>query len=194
VSTPVDLARYAWADADDQPDGLALLFVRPVPTRPAAGLRVIAELPRPLTFGEAQDEATKLDDFAWGSELLQADQVLDWAVFVEPWGWATSLSEIVAGTSKGGSAISVFWNVNAVMRVVVARDGQVVREFDPLIYDDGGAPMPEEVGLPFGEVGPSRGAALVVAERLTGVALTKNWLLERRRPTYRIALPPSTVE
>ena len=194
MSTRADLQRYAWADADDQPDGVALLYVCPSPSRPAAGLRVIAELPHPLTFGEAQDEATKLDDFAWGSELLQSDQVLDWAVFVEPWGWGTSISEIVAGVSKGGSAISVFWNVNAVMRVVVARDGAVVREFDPLLYDDGGVPMPEEAGLPFGETGPCRGAALLVAERLTGVAVTRNWLLDRRRPTFRIALPPTPGE
>lgn len=193
MSTPVDLQRYAWADADDQPDGLTLLYVRPLPMRPAAGLRVISQLPRPLTLGEAQDEATKLDDFAWGSELLQADQVLDWAIFVEPWGWATSLSEIVAGISTGGSAISVFWNVNAVMRVVVARDGAVVREFDPLIYDDGGVPIPEEAGLLFGEVGPCRGAALLLAERLTGVAVSRSWLLDRPRRTFRIALPPTTV-
>src|SRR5258708_24110089 len=144
MTISADLQRCGWADTDQAPDGLALLYARPKPGRRAAGLRIISQLPGLLTVAEAQEVATGLDDFAWGSELLQVEQVGDWAVFVEPWGWAASMPEVVGAASTGGLAVSAFWNVNAVMQVVVARAGSVVREFDPLLYD-GTAPIPEEI-------------------------------------------------
>jgi hypothetical protein len=189
VDPSTDIVRYAWADAEQAVEGLSLLFVRPKPSRLAAGLTVRDELPGKLTLHEAQDELTTLDDFAWGSEYVQVDELGDWAVFVSPWGWATAGEEITAAISAGGEAVSLFWNVNAVMSVVVAKDARVVRSFDPLLYDGGGA-LPEELGLPFGEPGSPRAAALVLAERLTGRAVDLDWLISRRRQTFRVALPP----
>lgn len=191
VDASTDIARYAWADAEELVDGLSLLFVRPTPSRLAAGLAVRQEIPRRLTIREAQNELTALDDFAWASEYLQVDALGDWAVFVSPWGWATSLEEITAAISAGGEAVSLFWNVNAVMSVVVAQNGRVVRSFDPLLDDDGGERLPEELGLPFGEPGSPRAASLVLAERLTGQAVDFDWLISRRRRTFRVALPPT---
>ena len=82
----------------------------------------------------------------------------------------------------------MFWNVNAVMSFGFARAGAVVRAFDPLLYDGAGA-LRDEAGLPFGEPAAALGAAFVLAERLTSIRIQREWLLNRRRPTYEIAAP-----
>lgn len=185
-----ELQRYAWADAEGDTDALGMLYVRPRPSSPTSGLRIVSKFPGELSFREAIRECVKLDDFAWGSELLQTDQLGDWAVLISPMGWATSTPKVVAASSAGGDAVSLFWNVNAVMRLIIAKDGAVVRSFDPLLYNDGDAPLRVEADLPFGEPGRCRAAALAVAERLTGQAVDLGWLLGRSRETYRVALPP----
>lgn len=69
-------------------------------------------------------------------------------IAVEPNGYLASLPEHLENIACGGDAVSVFWNVNAVMRVLVMRGGVVVRDFDPLLYE-GGPRLPEELGLAF---------------------------------------------
>jgi hypothetical protein len=78
----------------------------------------------------------------------------------------------------------VYSSVNADARFVHARGGIVIRVFDPLLYEPEGA-LAEEAGLPFGEPGRSRAAALALVERLTGVQLRRDWLLDIHHPTYR---------
>ncbi len=94
-------------------------------------------------------------------------------------GYELSYPGAAAGASRLGRVITVFWNVNAVMRFVLAHDGQVRRSFDPLLPGDSeGVPLPEEAGLPFGEPAAMlRAAALVLAERLSGVRVTEDWIL-----------------
>jgi hypothetical protein len=116
---------------------------------------------------------------------LQVDRVNEALVFVEPNGWTGSERERLAALSRRSRAVSVFWNVNSVMRFLVADNGQVVRSMDPLLCDADGA-LAEEAELPFGEPGLPRAAALALLYRLTGFEVTRHWLTTERRPTYTV--------
>jgi len=78
---------------------------------------------------------------------------------------------------------SFFVNVNARMDFVYARDGGILRCFDPLMYDDGGEPLLEERDLDFGLPHP-RASAMLLLERLTGIHVSQDFLMGEARPTY----------
>ena len=59
--------------------------------------------------------------------IVQTDALEGWTVFVEPNGWATSDTDVLARLSHDGRAVNVFWNVNADMRFMVASRGVLVR-------------------------------------------------------------------
>ena len=179
------LAGYDWADKrrDRSLDALTLTLLEPAGDY-LGMLEPRAELSRSLTVAEALDAIVEVDDFAWGSVLVQTDVLGKWSVILEPSGWITSLPEVLARLSSRAQAVSVFWNVNAVMSFGLARNGSVVRQFDPLLYDDGGERLSEELDLPFGQPGSVRAASLLLLTRLTGVRVEQAWLLGQRRPTF----------
>jgi Family of unknown function (DUF6461) len=102
-----------------------------------------------------------------------------WLVLIAPNGFEFSPPEVVAGASMLGRVVSAYWNVNGVMRFLVADAGRITRRFDPVIYGDAeGNPLPEEADLPFGEPGePLSAMSLLLAERLTGQRVTRDWLM-----------------
>ena len=122
----------------------------------------------------------------WASEetvpdhrsVIAAGILGGWVVTVEANGYQATLREVVRRMSEGSRAIVLFRNVHGHMRFLYAVDGVVVRSFDPLLYDDStpwdGRPLPEESGLDFRS--HPMAAALVCAERLTGLRLTPNLL------------------
>jgi hypothetical protein len=103
---------------------------------------------------------------------------------IEPNGYLSSIPAVLADLSRGGRALSVFWNVNALMSVCYAVDGDVRRSFDALLLDGEGEPLPEESGLPFGHPGKPRTAMLALVERITGVAVDRDWLMRTRRTFF----------
>ena len=124
-----------------------------------------------------------------GAELqlaVQVDEIDGVTVIIEPNGWLLTTAQHAEAVSRGAEAVSVFWNINAVMQFLLARDGRIVRRFDPLLYDQPGEgrPLPEESQLPFGDPEHCRDAAIELAERLAGVHLTRDWLLNHRHPTW----------
>lgn len=124
---------------------------------------------------------------------LQVDELDGWTVLIEPNGWLTADSQTFPRLSAGGEAVSVYWNVNARMQFQLARDGQTVRSFDPLFPDEepAGDPLPEEAGLSFGDVeGSLQEASLELLQRVTGVRITADWLLQRPRRTWDAPAPP----
>jgi hypothetical protein len=120
--------------------------------------------------------------------VFQVDRLLGttglWWVTVEPNGWRCSMPETLLRLAAGEVAASFFWNVNAVMRVLVIQDGEVAAEFDPLL-DDEGFPLEGE-GLPF-EDHPAASAMLIL-ERVTGVRVEEVWLAAEK-PTYLVTTP-----
>ena len=174
------MSDYAWAD---DVVGVTVAFVR------GMQLREVGDL---LGFQWASEREATFTEATWQQANhpltypVQAAEVGDWVVLVEPNGFQASLPTTIAALSRAGTAISVFWNVNRHMSVAVARDGTVVRSFDPLLFGVGaqGEPLPQEEGLPFGQEGAAVPAALELAERLTGVRIEKAWLLEAPHRTW----------
>ncbi len=182
------LRRYAWAEnGDPLVEAVSITLVQPADGSALAALRPRREISARLTVGQALAEAFALDDFAWGSVLAQSDQLGDWDVIIEPCGWAASVPETLAHLSAGGTAINVFWNVNAVITFSLARTGALVRTFDALLYDDGADALPEEKGLRWGVDAP-RASALALMERLTGMPVERDWLVGRARRSFVVPL------
>jgi hypothetical protein len=140
-----------------------------------------------MTIAEAADSLPETFASKW--LVVQTDQLDGWAVLIEPYGYAGAMPEVLASLSDAGQAVNIFWNVNALMHVGYAKAGSVVRSFDPLLDDRQDQGLPEEVGLGFGEPETALAASFVLAERLTGVAIERDWLMGRRRPTHVIPVP-----
>ena len=137
------------------------------------------------------DEALDAQDFETGTFAVQIRQMNGWTVLVEPNGYQSSLPETAAALSTGGiTVVSVFWNVNAQMQFLLARDKLVLRRFDPLLPElvSEGAPLPDERDLVFGEAADDpRDTALALAGRLTAAPVTRRWLLDGAHPTFSTA-------
>ena len=123
---------------------------------------------------------------AWSrdSAPLQIWSSQKYLVIVEPNGYQASLPETLLAMADGADAVSVFWNINAQMQVAVASHGEIVRTFDPLMYDDGEPPLSEEHGLTFGSDGAVLPAAFVFLERRTGFVATAVDVVDAEHPTY----------
>jgi hypothetical protein len=176
-----DDERFDWADYD-QPFSVTL--VRGLDDdRIIAQLGLLGDDPQPQTFGDAFDDA--------GSEYVILVQLADldgWTAVIEDNGYYGSLPEHLGPLSAGGSAVNVFWNVNATTSFGYAVSGTVVSYFDPSgINSDEGAPLPEEADLDFAdEDGDAIGLALVLMERLTGTTIDGDWVTGQARRIYRI--------
>ena len=183
------LGGYAWADSSRDPrlEALTLTLLEPASASYLALLEPRVELPGPLTMAEALDASLGVDDFAWGSVLVQTDVLGTWSVILEPNGWITSSRRSLRDSRRGAGRQRVL-NVNAVMSFGVARHGAIERQFDPLLYDADKQRLPEELDLPFGEPGRVRAASLALLTRPTGVLVEPAWLMELRRPTFFVPL------
>jgi Family of unknown function (DUF6461) len=170
--------RYAWIDADPEFDALTLAFVRyggePREVLRAGG-HTWVEAGR-SSFSRALDQVNGFDP---DLEPMLFGRSHDWVLLLAPNGYEYSNPGVLAGASRLGFALSVYWNIEAVMRILVAEAGVVRRNFDPLLIQDSeGAPLPEEIGLPFGRTAQSLTSALLLfAERMTGQEITREWLV-----------------
>ena len=117
-----------------------------------------------------------------GPPVVQVDELQGGVVVYAP--YAVEVSGRVAALSRGGSAAAFVTTVELDTSVRVARDGKVVREFDPLFHRARSArALPEERGLRW------RGrwflaSSWQVLERVTDIEVGRSWLLDRRHPTY----------
>jgi hypothetical protein len=116
---------YQWAESSDAPDAVGLTFVSGVDRNEVAKRLECDPSSRHIAdFGAAEGE----QDHTRDRLVVQLDEVGDWIVVVEPNGYLGSVPEILADLSQGGRALSVFWNVNALMRVCYAEGGQLRRQ------------------------------------------------------------------
>jgi Family of unknown function (DUF6461) len=182
--------RYAWLMATDMLPGFCVSVADHGDVdRVAVAFGIDPASETVATIHEAWYLMLEADD---GPEnaVVQIGVLNGCVVAVEPDGWAGVNDSTAAEASRGGQYASLYQSVNADMRFVYAVDGTVVRAFDPLLYGPGidpDEPLIQERDLPFGEPGDTTPAAFVLIERLTGLALTCEWLLEERRPAFRRA-------
>ncbi|RZS39062.1 hypothetical protein EV193_104273 [Herbihabitans rhizosphaerae] len=132
-------------------------------------------------------------------QTAMAGEIDGKVLVVEPNGFQCTRPEVQrALTEDGGSSLTVFWNVNAVAEIVLARDGRMVWSFDPLFYpDDVRGPDTDGAhraadGLPLGENG-LYGARLALLEKETGIRLTVEWLTTPQLSAVIDELPEDVV-
>lgn len=182
---------YAWTESDHGPFalGAAVALVRGCP--PARALEVLGA-GRATQVAPAQvvrDWAAEQDCEHYGT-AVEAGEIGDWTIVVELNGYQATVPGLIEKLSRDGEAVVIFQNVNALSSFQYARNGIIVRAFDPLLPHMGqtGERLPQEAGIAFpggkGELHPMPGAFLL-AERLTGIRLTESDLSE---PGDRIAV------
>lgn len=171
---------FGWAD--DVP-AVCLTFVEGLPPNEVEGrLGADPGSRRSATFQQAADD----QDFVAERFAIQVGVTDGWTVLVEPNGYVCSQDSVLVDLSAGGRAVTVFWNVNLDSRFGYARDGVLVRVFDPVLgTSEVGDPLPEEASA--ADEQPIH-AALALAEALTGVQVTQAWLLDEARPTVTCPL------
>ena len=170
-------ADLTW-EAPEEALCITVVLARDEPTILAA-LGADPSTARSMTYLATLDEWS--DDIATARVWRDGDAV----VIVEPNGWELSIPETFLEIVGDAFAVTVFWNVNANMQVLVARGGAIVRSFDPLFYPDEpgeGEPLPEEAGLAFGE-DHATSSALALFARLTGFRPTPEAVTGGERPT-----------
>ncbi|MGS2617023.1 DUF6461 domain-containing protein [Micromonospora sp. LZ34] len=120
---------------------------------------------------------------------LLVARVDDWLIGLEENGFQGSRPEVMRGASAGGTAVSVYWNINGTNRLTYNVAGRRVVGFD--MYDpdrrwgsDPDALLDDLVDLPFDEPGSHWATGLVLAERVSGVRLDEEMLAGEFRRAF----------
>lgn len=180
---------YAWTESEHGPFefGVAVAMVKGC--SPELALDVLAaDRATPVASArEIRDWADRQDLSDYGT-AIEAGEIGGWTLVVELGGYRAT--ELLGELTRNGEAVVIFQDVNAHSSFQYAKNGSVVRYFDPLLTNmpQIGEPLPEEHGIAFpgenGELHPMKGAFLL-AERLTGIRLTESDLVD---PGDRIAV------
>lgn len=182
---------YAWTESDDGPFALGAVVALVKSCSPARALAVLGAR-RATQVAPARivrDWADQQDYEHYGT-AVEAGEIGGWTIVVELNGYQATVPELLEDLSQDGEAVVIFRNVNALSSFRYAKNGTIVRAFDPLLphMSQIGEPLPEERGIAFpgenNELHPMRGAFLL-AERLTGIRLTESDVSE---PGDRIAV------
>jgi hypothetical protein len=126
--------------------------------------------------------------------VVGATQLDSWTVVLEGDGFETTTQGTLEGlTMRGHRAGVIYRSVNADMQFTWARDGNILRSFDPLLYDVWavGEVLPEEEGLRFGGGSPTA-SSFALLERLTGLSLTQEFLDDRSERWLCVGLRPAS--
>jgi len=99
----------------------------------------------------AEDWVAASDDY--NRNWIAAGQIGDWTFIWEDSGFQGSLDRSAVRLSASTAFVSAFWNVNAVEAFTYARDGDIVRQFDPVLDQSGGTgnAIPAEARLDWDE-------------------------------------------
>jgi hypothetical protein len=124
-------------------------------------------------------------DSAGGNDVVQLNSLHHSVIAVENNGWtgADDHDAKLFAHITASAYVSIYSSVNGNMRFVYARNGTLVRAFDPLLYNADGA-LAEEQRFAWGTPAPLQ-SAFGLAEVLTGVVITEAWLLGQAHPTHR---------
>ena len=192
--------KYAWLDEDDATDDLMPGCVGVAIGPNEVMVRQLLAIDEGSRRDATVHEAWQMSESDSGNDVVQVAAIGKAVVTFEPNGWHGVEPKRAVALSRSGRYVAYFWNVNAVTRLVFALAGVIQRDFDPLLYDSNGErerALPEEVDLPFpagdeGPLTPGR-ASLALIERLTGVEITRAWLLDEPHPTYRVDAEPRPI-
>jgi hypothetical protein len=145
----------------------------------AAMVRAFGGDPADTALRSAQEAGNELAGVHYDRipPVLLVAPLGEWLIGVEYNGFQGSRPEVLRGASAGGTAVSVYWNVNGTNRFTYATGGSTNVGFDMHRPEDRSGTAPDAIAahlgdLPFGYDGDAYPAGLALAERLTGVRLT----------------------
>lgn len=149
----------------------------------------------------AFDQIDRGEWLSWISIASVHEGALDaGVVLIEDNGWEGARPEVLAALSKGGSAASVFWNVEDVVRFGCARRGKPIASVelpDPEDVDDLPSMLRRLVQRAPDDANPVALGALL-AERFTGVPLSQVPAVARPATAFPITSPvldlPATAQ
>jgi hypothetical protein len=72
-------------------------------------------------------------DYQDCATALEAGEISGWTLVVELGGFQAAVPELAAALSNSGDAVVIYQNVNAVASCHYAKNGMIVRAFDPLL-------------------------------------------------------------
>ena len=160
---------YAWTESDHGPFefGAAVALVKGC--SPARALDVLgARRATPVAAARAVRDWAAQQDYQHYGTAVEAGEVGGWTVIVELGGYQATLPVLLQALSEGGEAVVIYQNVNGLASFQYAKNGTIVRAFDPLLPELGqmGEPLPEEQGIAFpGENGELHHARRILARR-----------------------------
>ncbi|MDQ1723029.1 MAG: hypothetical protein QOG52_57 [Frankiaceae bacterium] len=185
ANAPLWQRRYGWADGENPLSGGAT-FTLVKGLTPRQVLRILA--PHPATAIETPNAAAR-----WAAHQRYSDSgpiplVIEtgrrngWTMVLENNGFEATAS--ASELSRAGTAVVIYNNVDALSEFQYAVHGEVLRDFEPLVYSNygPGAPLPQERGIGFGK-GQGRGylaKSMLLAERLTGLRIEPSDLSPQR--------------
>jgi hypothetical protein len=177
---------YAWTESGE---GFVAVVALVKGCSPARALEIIgADRATPLASAQEIREWADEQEYPAYGTAIEAGTIGDWTFILESGGYQAAY--FAAQLSEADEAVVIYQSVNADSSFQYARNGTVIRSFDPLLphMPQEGEPLPEEAGIAFtgedDEPHPMRGSFLL-AERLTGIRLTEADLTE---PADRIAV------
>jgi hypothetical protein len=167
------LRRYGWAEGDNLLSNAATFSLVQGLT-PEQALRILA--PHPATKIESVPAAQRWElrqpyrPSGPNAQLIVAQRRAGWTMILEDNGFEAT--EVAARLSRSGRAVVIYNNVNALTSFQYARQGRVLRYFDPLLYSNygPGKRLRQERGISFGHSPwPYIAQSLLLAERITGL-------------------------
>ena len=182
---------YAWTESDYGPFAIGAAVALVKGCSPARALDVLgARRATQVAPARAIRDWVTQQDYQHYGTAIEAGEVGGWTLVIELNGYQATLPDVLKTLSDGGEVVVIYRNINALSSFQYAKNGTIVRAFDPLLphMSQIGDPLAEESGITFpgenGELHPLPGAFLL-AERLTGIRLTESDLSE---PGDRIAV------
>lgn len=170
---------YAWTESEHGPFELGACVAMVRGCSPALALDVLAaNRATPVASARHREWAGQQDYQHYGT-AVEAGEISGWTLVVELGGYRATLPELLRELSRTGEAVVIYQDVNAHSSFQYAKNGAVVRAFDPLLphMPQTGEPLPEEQGIAFpgenGELHPLP-VAFLLAERLTGIRLAES--------------------
>lgn len=187
---------YAWIrDWEQLEAGFCLLVTdRPDPVE-VLGLLVPDPATPLMSSLEAPTWAKRMIDSGAAAMLtiLEAKPVAAGTLVFEGWGgYTASVDGVPQRLSEHGHAAAVVQlTSNLDMSFKWAQDGEVIRRFDPFLYEAGsfGAVLAEEADLEFGQsAAQAVASSFALIERLTGARITQD-LIEAQADTLCLGIP-----
>jgi hypothetical protein len=181
-------ADFAWAQT--RPGDLEMVCIAAVRGRsPRDVLRILSpeSVTEPMPAAQARAWAAAQVYPRYGT-ALEAGVLGAWTIVIEIGGYQAADQTQLAALSEGTAAVAVLWSPSGDTYLTCARDGRQVRHVETICDWSEivmrGRRLVQEDGLPENTTG-GRAAAFALLQRLTGVRITLDTILE---PGDRIAL------